>query len=142
MSPRLVRLGLDGEADAVTAVDDVLGEQVDALPVPVEGGPDVLGGVGLGALRGAGTALGIAAAGVVNVLDVGSVVLGGSFAALAPWLAGHVEGEVNARALTAQWSPVAVRASALGPAAAVIGAAGSVVREIRASPAVWIDTSR
>jgi predicted NBD/HSP70 family sugar kinase len=96
----------------------------------------------LDALRGAGTALGIAAAGVVNVLDVDTVVLGGSFAALAGWLDSHVERELRDRVLTARWSPVEVRASALGSAATVIGAAGAVVRGIRTAPAAWAGTGR
>jgi predicted NBD/HSP70 family sugar kinase len=96
----------------------------------------------LDALRGAGTALGIAAAGVVNLLDVDTVVLGGSFAALADRLGSHVERELRERVLTAGWSPIGVRASALGAAATVIGAAGSVVRDIRATPATWISALR
>jgi predicted NBD/HSP70 family sugar kinase len=92
----------------------------------------------LAALAGAGRALGVAVAGVVNLLDVGTVVLGGSYALLAPWLAGPVEREVAARVLTAGWSPVAVRASRLGTEATVVGAAGSVTRAVRDDPARWL----
>ncbi len=46
----LVRLRLDGEADAVALLDHVGGEQVEALAVAVERGLDVLGAVVLGAL--------------------------------------------------------------------------------------------
>jgi predicted NBD/HSP70 family sugar kinase len=79
---------------------------------------------------------------VVNLLDVDTVVLGGSFAALADRLGSHVERELRERVLTADWSPIGVRASALGAAATVIGAAGSVVRDIRATPATWISALR
>jgi predicted NBD/HSP70 family sugar kinase len=96
----------------------------------------------LDALSDAGTALGIAAAGVVNLLDVDTVVLGGSFAALATWLGSPVERELRERVLTAGWSPIEVRASALGAAATVIGAAGSVVHDLRAAPATWVSTLR
>jgi predicted NBD/HSP70 family sugar kinase len=89
------------------------------------------------ALRSAGTALGLAVAGVMNLLDLDAVVLGGTFAPLARWLRGPVDRELTRRVLTAAWSPVRVRASALGAESAVIGAAGSVVREIHAAPAAW-----
>lgn len=90
------------------------------------------------ALLGAGTALGVAVAGVVNLLDIGTVVLGGSYALLAPWLAGPVERELAARVLTAGWSPVTVRASLLGTEATVVGAAGSVMSALRDDPAGWL----
>ena len=53
VAARLVRLGLECEADAISAVDDVLRERVEALAVAVEGGTHVLRGVGLGALASA-----------------------------------------------------------------------------------------
>jgi predicted NBD/HSP70 family sugar kinase len=89
------------------------------------------------ALGSAGTALGLAVAGVINVLDLDAVVLGGVLAPLAPWLIGPVDRELRRRVLTSAWSPVRVRACALGADAAVLGAAGSVVREIHAEPARW-----
>ncbi|MBO0870460.1 MAG: ROK family protein, partial [Micromonosporaceae bacterium] len=92
----------------------------------------------LDALAQAGTALGVAVAGVVNLLDVGTVVLGGGYALLEPWLAGPVRDQLAQRVLTAGWSPVTVRASALGTEAAVVGAAGSIVEGIRADPAGWL----
>ncbi|GLI00048.1 ROK family protein [Phytohabitans aurantiacus] len=90
------------------------------------------------ALTSAGTALGVAVAGVVNVLDVDTVVLGGVYAPLSRWLCPAVEAEVERRVLTAAWSPVAVRRSMLGADAASVGAAGAVVREIRDHPARWL----
>jgi predicted NBD/HSP70 family sugar kinase len=92
----------------------------------------------LRALADAGTALGIAAADVVNLVDVDTVVLGGIFAPLTPWLAPAVSRELTARTVTAAWAPVTVRAAALGTTATVVGAAGSVVRAIRESPATWL----
>jgi predicted NBD/HSP70 family sugar kinase len=90
------------------------------------------------ALATAGEALGVAIAGMINLLDVDTVVLGGIYAPLAPWLVPAVEAEVRVRVLTAGWAPVTVRASALGSAAAVVGAAGSVVRGVRDDPARWL----
>lgn len=92
----------------------------------------------LRALTGAGTALGVALSGVVNLLDVDTVVLGGVYAPLTPWLGPVVQRELRARVLTAQWSPVTVRPSVLGGSAAVVGAAGSVVRTVRDNPAAWL----
>ncbi|BCB87243.1 ROK family protein [Phytohabitans suffuscus] len=92
----------------------------------------------LGALAAAGEALGVAVAGVVNLLDVEAVVLGGVYAPLAPWLRPAVAAEIRSRVLTDAWSPVDVRPSVLGADAAVVGAAGSVVRTIRNHPARWL----
>lgn len=92
----------------------------------------------LGALADVGRALGIAAAGVVNLLDVDAIVLGGIYAPLTPWLAEPISRELAERAITAPWAPVAVRASSLGTTAAVVGAAGSVIRAIRDAPAAWL----
>ncbi|MFF5181494.1 ROK family protein [Micromonospora sp. NPDC000316] len=97
------------------------------------GDPDALR-----ALRDAGTALGVAVASVVNLLDLDTVVLGGGYAPLAPWLCPPVLAEIAGRVLTAAWSPVTVRPSILGPEAAVVGAAGSVVRHIVGRPAGWL----
>lgn len=90
------------------------------------------------ALATAGEALGVAVAGVVNLLDVEAVVLGGIYAPLAPWLRPAVTAEIHRRVLTDAWSPVQVRPSVLGGDAAVVGAAGSVVRTIHNHPARWL----
>ncbi|MER7440516.1 ROK family protein [Micromonospora avicenniae] len=92
----------------------------------------------LRALHEAGTALGIAVASVVNLLDLDTVVLGGGYAPLTPWLRPPVLDEISRRVLTAAWSPVTVRPAALGADAAAVGAAGSVVRRIIARPAGWL----
>jgi predicted NBD/HSP70 family sugar kinase len=75
---------------------------------------------------------------MINLIDVDTVVLGGVYAPLAPWLVPAVEAEVRVRVLTASWAPVTVRPSALGAAAAVVGAAGSVVRGVLDDPARWL----
>ncbi|MFG2104475.1 ROK family protein [Micromonospora echinaurantiaca] len=92
----------------------------------------------LRALHDAGTALGVAVAAVVNLLDLDTVVLGGGYAPLARWLCPPVLAEISARVLTAAWSPVTVRPATLGATAAAVGAAGSVVRRIVARPGGWL----
>ncbi len=92
----------------------------------------------LAALDQAGRALGVAAADVVNLVDVDTVVLGGIFAPLSPWLADTVRREIGDRTVTSTWAPVTVRAAALGTTATIVGAAGSVVRAVRDSPATWL----
>ncbi|MBO4205487.1 ROK family protein [Micromonospora echinofusca] len=90
------------------------------------------------ALAEAGTALGVTVAGVVNLLDIETVILGGAYAPLTRWLRPPVEAEITGRVLTATWSPVTVRAALLGADAAVVGAAGSVVRRVVEEPADWL----
>lgn len=94
------------------------------------------------ALAEAGGALGVAIAGVINLLDLETVVLGGSYAPLAPWLCPPVEAELRGRVLTAAWSPIVVRPALLGADAAVVGAAGSVVRAVLEQPARWLGAAR
>ncbi|MEU9451926.1 ROK family transcriptional regulator [Streptomyces sp. NPDC048277] len=84
------------------------------------------------ALRDAGTALGIALTGAVNLLDPESVVLGGALAGLAPWLLPALEAELADRT-TGPACPVSV--SRLGPEGPLLGAAHSVVRAVLDDPA-------
>jgi predicted NBD/HSP70 family sugar kinase len=92
----------------------------------------------LAALTAAGGALGMAVAAVVNLLDVKTIVLGGSYASLLPWLRDPIAAEAGRRVLTAAWSPVRLHAAALGPDAAMRGAAGSVIRGLLDDPAAWL----
>jgi len=96
----------------------------------------------LTALAAAGTALGMAVATVVNLLDVRTIVLGGSYASLLPWLRDGIAAEAGRRVLTAAWSPVQLRAATLGPDAAMLGAAGSVLRTVLDDPAAWLARQR
>ncbi|MEV8032306.1 ROK family transcriptional regulator [Streptomyces sp. NPDC002742] len=84
------------------------------------------------ALRDAGTALGIALTGAVNLLDPETVVLGGALAGLAPWLLPSLEGEL-ARRTAGPACPVSV--SRLGSEGPLLGAAHSVVRGVLDDPA-------
>jgi predicted NBD/HSP70 family sugar kinase len=84
------------------------------------------------ALRDAGTAMGIALTGAVNLLDPRSVVLGGALAGLAPWLLPSLEEEL-ARRTAGPACPVSV--SPLGPQGPLLGAAHAVVRGVLDDPA-------
>jgi predicted NBD/HSP70 family sugar kinase len=84
------------------------------------------------ALSGAGTALGIALTGAVNLLDPETVVLGGALAALAPWLLPSLKAEL-ARRTAGPACPVSV--SRFGPEGPLLGAAHAVVRGVLDDPA-------
>ncbi|WP_406166026.1 ROK family protein [Streptomyces sp. NBC_00996] len=85
------------------------------------------------ALREAGTALGIALTGAVNLLDPETVVLGGALSGLAPWLLPSLEDELARRTAG---PACAVFVSRLGPEGPLLGAAHSVVRAVLDDPAV------
>ncbi|MFN0282802.1 MAG: ROK family protein [Kineosporiaceae bacterium] len=92
----------------------------------------------LAAVTGAGRVLGRGVAAILNLVDVDTVVLGGIYAALSPWLRAPVERELAARVLGAPWAPPLVLVSSLGGEAAVRGAAMSVVRSVIADPAGYL----
>ncbi|MBA2945821.1 ROK family transcriptional regulator [Streptomyces himalayensis] len=85
------------------------------------------------ALRGAGTALGIALTGAVNLLDPHTVVLGGALSRLAPWLLPSLERELGSRTASLACG---VAVSRLGPEGPLLGAAHSVVRAVLDDPAM------
>ncbi|ARP73420.1 ROK family transcriptional regulator [Streptomyces pluripotens] len=85
------------------------------------------------ALRDAGTALGVALTGAVNLLDPETVVLGGALSDLSPWLLPSLQTELTGRA-AGPVCPVAV--SRLGPQGPLLGAAHSVVRAVLDDPTV------
>jgi predicted NBD/HSP70 family sugar kinase len=90
------------------------------------------------AVRAAGRWLGAGLATVLNVVDIPAVVLGGSYAALEPWLREPLAAELAARVVSADWSPVRLLASGLGPEAAAYGAGSAAVRAIIADPDTFI----
>jgi predicted NBD/HSP70 family sugar kinase len=95
----------------------------------------------LRAIVTAGQALGRGVSGMVNVVDPSTVVLGGLYASLEPWLREPLLEELQERAITQSWSPVRVLASRLGPDAAVRGAAGAVVREVLSNPTAALEAA-
>jgi predicted NBD/HSP70 family sugar kinase len=91
----------------------------------------------VGALEAGGAALGIAMANVVNIVDVGHVVLGGTFAELAAHLVQPVRRELSRRVLSAPWSEVAVSGARAGQYPAMTGGAVAVLRALVEDPAAW-----
>lgn len=86
----------------------------------------------LGALRGAGTALGIALTGAVNLLDPRTIVLGGALSRLAPWLLPCLEAELGQRTAGPGCTVAVSRLGSEGP---LLGAAHAVVRAVLDDPA-------
>ncbi|OLT11059.1 hypothetical protein BJF78_27750 [Pseudonocardia sp. CNS-139] len=83
-------------------------------------------------LTTAGRALGVALAGAINLLDVPAVVLGGVYPRCGPTLIDAVRAELETRVVSRP--AVDVRYSALGPDAALTGAATAVVQDLLADP--------
>ena len=88
----------------------------------------------LAAVEHAGEALGIALSGVVNLIDPDAIVLGGTYAALVPWLEAPLNATLERQVVGARGRPVEVLQSALGPDAAVRGASGWIVQGVLAAP--------
>lgn len=94
------------------------------------------------AVAQAARALGVALASVANVVDVGEVVLGGSFGQLF----GYVHDEVSARldelVIFAPWSPLRVSPARAGQYPAMTGGALAVLATVLVDPAEWLRTHR
>jgi predicted NBD/HSP70 family sugar kinase len=86
------------------------------------------------ALDAAARALGVALAGVVNVLDLPAVVLGGHLAALAGPLRPRLEELLGRRVLSARWRRPVVAAGTGPPAAGATGAALRALGDVLADP--------
>jgi predicted NBD/HSP70 family sugar kinase len=87
------------------------------------------------ALESAARALGVALAGVVNVLDIPTVVLGGYLGALADLLRPGVEELLAVRVLSARWRRPTIEAASAPPAAGATGAALRALSDVVADPA-------
>ncbi|HEY0186852.1 MAG TPA: ROK family protein [Cellulomonas sp.] len=111
-----------------------LDETVEALVGSAAGG-DVRA---VRALHDAGEALGVALANFVNLVDVETVVLGGIYAPLAPWLTEAVVAQLRARVLAAEWADARVGVAAGGEHAAMTGAALVVLRGVAEDPTAWL----
>ncbi|MEX5717836.1 ROK family protein [Geodermatophilus maliterrae] len=83
-------------------------------------------------------ALGIALAGVVNVLDVPTVVLGGQLGELGELVRPALEGHLARRVLSARWRRPLVEAAVGAPAAGATGAALRALADVVAEPARWL----
>ncbi len=130
--------GARGCLEAVAGQDAILAQSgvsdVPALVARLESGDRKA----LTAVRPVARYLGTALSNVVNLLDVPTIVLGGTYAALAPWLHEPLQDELTLRVVSAAWSPITILQSTLGTEAAIRGAATSAVRAIIADPDPFI----
>ena len=88
----------------------------------------------------AARALGVALAGVINVLDIPTVVLGGHLGrAGRPALRPALEEHLRRRVLSARWRRPTIDAAVAAPAAGATGAALRALDDVVADPARWLD---
>jgi predicted NBD/HSP70 family sugar kinase len=89
-------------------------------------------------LHEAGALLGRAVANLVNLVDVNDVVLGGTYARLAEWIAEPARASLARHVLAAPWAPPTVDVARAGEIPAMTGAALSVLAEVVADPSSWL----
>ncbi|MEV0148399.1 MULTISPECIES: ROK family transcriptional regulator [unclassified Nonomuraea] len=89
----------------------------------------------LAAAGQAGEALGLALTSAVHLLDPGTIVLGGAFARLFPWLERPVSDVLSARLRQMRRTAPRLAVSAIGADAAILGAAGLAMQRVIADPA-------
>lgn len=90
------------------------------------------------ALEMAAWALGIALAGVINVLDIPTVVLGGHLAELIDLLRPDLESRLADRVLSARWRRPTVHAADDNVASGATGAALGALGEVLVDPSRWL----
>ncbi|WP_240646165.1 ROK family transcriptional regulator [Georgenia sp. SYP-B2076] len=90
------------------------------------------------AVERAAWALGIALANMVNIVDVGEVVLGAGFIPLAGLLRPGIEEQLRLRALAGPWSKVTIRTAPDDRAPATTGGAFRALDSVIRDPAAWI----
>ncbi|NMM29947.1 MAG: ROK family protein [Cellulomonas sp.] len=92
----------------------------------------------LKSLRRGGTAVGVVLANVVNVVDVGMIVLGGRFSEIYPFVREAVEEQLERCVIFAPWSPVEVQVARAGEYPAMTGGAIAELRTVVADPVAWV----
>lgn len=92
----------------------------------------------LDSITAGSAALGTALANAVNLIDVETVVLGGIYAPLAPFLIPGIDRTLSARVLSAPWSGLQVRAAEVRDYAALSGAASAVLADVIDDPSAWL----
>jgi predicted NBD/HSP70 family sugar kinase len=126
LEPLLAAAGLDGDKIATTGSGKPVAELVKRASAGDE--------TALAALEDSGGWLGVALGSVVNLLSPQTIVLGGYFAPLAPWLRPAIERELEARVLGGPAAVPPVLPSSLGPEAAMRGAAATQLRRVLVDP--------
>lgn len=89
----------------------------------------------------AGRSLGFAVSNLLNVVDVGSVVLGGIYAPLFEYLAPTLQEAVTTHVLAARWRPVTVERALAGLDASVMGAGLTTLDRLVADPTPWLSAA-
>ncbi|MEU8247377.1 ROK family transcriptional regulator [Nonomuraea sp. NPDC048916] len=127
------RCGGRGCLEVYAGQDALLGEvgSIPDLVARLEAGDRAA----LAACERAGWALGLALTSAVHLLDPGMIVLGGVFAPLFPWLEGPAGQALSGRLGQMRRTPPRLAVSAIGPDAAILGAAGLVIQRVIADPA-------
>jgi predicted NBD/HSP70 family sugar kinase len=120
----LSRAGLTVD-DSIEALVRLLGAGSDAARVAVDA---------------AGSALGVALANAINVLDVDTVVLGGIYAPLCEHLTAGIAAQLQMRVLWQPWAPVQIRAAHDTDYPALTGAALTVLATVLSDPSSWIES--
>ncbi|AWS47983.1 ROK family transcriptional regulator [Streptosporangium sp. 'caverna'] len=90
----------------------------------------------------AGQALGVALTSATHLMDPGTIVLGGIFAPLFPWIRDPVHETMTARLAMMRHAVPELTVSRLGGDAATLGAAGQVIHRIIADPWTHVATGR
>lgn len=89
------------------------------------------------AATSAGTALGRALANFVNLVDIETVLLGGIYTDLLPYLRESLTTELTTRVLASPWTELDLRPALVAGHAAMIGGARTVLRDVVAAPSAW-----
>jgi predicted NBD/HSP70 family sugar kinase len=92
----------------------------------------------LAACERAGWALGVALSSAVNLMDPDTIVLGGIYAPLFPWMGEVVSSTLAARLGEMRDTVPPLVVSRLGSEAAALGAAGQVIEQVIADPAALL----
>ncbi|MFF5213215.1 ROK family protein [Streptosporangium sp. NPDC000396] len=96
----------------------------------------------LRACERAGQALGIVLTSAVHLMDPGTIVLGGIFAPLFPWVHAPARETMTARLARMRRAVPELTVSRLGVDAATLGAAGQVIHRIIADPGTYVTTTQ
>ena len=91
------------------------------------------------ALDRAARALGIAVAGVLNVLDIPAVVLGGHLGQIADLLHPELDRQLRARVMSARWAAPTIVPAPVDPAPGATGAAMLELSLVLDQPGLWAD---
>ncbi|MGN6127563.1 MAG: ROK family protein [Humibacter sp.] len=135
------RCGATGCLEQYAGKDALLrgaGLPVDAATDALVAALDAAEPAALATVEQAGTALGSALADYVNLVDIDTVLLGGIYPALLPYLRSAAEAELRVRVLAAPWTDVVLLPAPVGDHAALTGGAREVLRGVVEDPSAWV----